>query len=46
MVSMPTLRTASFWIAALVLPGGLLLLAPKAFQVAKRLRAKRQAVLQ
>lgn len=46
MVSMPILRTATFWIAALVLPGGLLLLAPKAFQVAKRLRTKRQTVQQ
>ncbi len=43
---MPSLRTATFWIAALVLPGGLLLLAPKAISVAKRLRAKRQAVEQ
>ena len=37
---MPTIRTASFWIAALVLPGGLLLLTPMAIKAAKRVRAR------
>lgn len=37
---MKSLRTASFWIAAVVLPGGVLLLAPIAVRAVKRLRAK------
>jgi len=37
---MSSLRTASFWIAAVVLPGGLLLLVPMAFRAARRACAK------
>jgi hypothetical protein len=37
---MKSLRTASFWIAAVFLPGGVLLLTPMAIRAAKRLRAK------
>ncbi|WP_281171692.1 hypothetical protein [Azovibrio restrictus] len=37
---MLTLRNISFWIAALVLPGGFLLLVPKAIQAVQRLRGK------
>lgn len=37
---MKSFRTASFWIAALVLPGGVLLLAPMALRAAKRIRAR------
>ena len=33
---MSSLRTASFWIAAVVLPGGLLLLVPMAVRAARR----------
>jgi hypothetical protein len=36
---MKSLRTASFWIAAVFLPGGVLLLTPMAIRAAKRLRA-------
>lgn len=37
---MKSLRTASFWIAAVVLPGGVLLLTPMAVRAMKRLHAK------
>jgi hypothetical protein len=37
---MKSLRTALFWIAALTLPGGILLLAPKAIRVVQRMRER------
>lgn len=37
---MKALRTASFWIAALVLPGGALLLAPMAVRAVRRVRQR------
>jgi hypothetical protein len=40
---MHRIRTATFWIAAAVLPGGLLLLVPKAFKSYKRIKEKRLA---
>ncbi len=39
---MSLIRTTLFWIAAIVLPGGLLLLAPMAIRAARRIRAKRE----
>jgi hypothetical protein len=41
---MPSFRTASFWIAALVLPGGFLLLAPKAWHLAQKIRTKKHSL--
>jgi len=37
---MKSLRAASFWIAAIVLPGGVLLLTPMAIRAARRFRAR------
>jgi hypothetical protein len=37
------IRTVTFWIAAVVLPGGLLLLVPKAYKSYKRIKDKRLA---
>ena len=37
---MSSFRTALFWIAAVVLPGGLLLLAPMVIRAARRVFAK------
>lgn len=40
MRGMKSLRTASFWIAAIVLPGGMLMLAPMAWRAARKIRAR------
>lgn len=39
-ILMKALRIASFWIAAVILPGGILLLTPMAVRAVKRARAR------
>ncbi len=41
MVPMKSIRSASFWIAAVVLPGGFLLLTPMAIRAVRRIYARR-----